>query len=118
MAAFAVSEFPPIALPGRTSGEAYVQGGYVTGRDATGFVDGQARITRDLASGDRFRLSAGGGAWGGAQDGSGRLDIGPSASLSISAGGINARLAADYRFRVAGAAQPASGPALTISAGF
>jgi len=118
MAAFAVSEFPPLALPGSTTGEVYVQGGYVTGRYATGFIDGQARITRDLAAGERFRLSAGAGAWGGAQEGSGRLDIGPSASLGISAGGVNARVSADYRFRVAGAAQPASGPALTISAGF
>lgn len=117
-AAYAVSEFPPLPLPGGTTGEAYVQGGYVTGTAATGFVDGQARITRDLASGDRFRLSAGAGAWGGAQEGSGRLDIGPSASLSVSAGGVNARVSADYRIRVAGAAQPATGPALTISAGF
>ena len=117
-AAYAVSEFPPLPLPGGTTGEAYVQGGYVTGSSATGFVDGQARITRELADAGRFRLSAGGGAWGGAQEGSGRLDIGPSASVSVSAGGLNARMSADYRFRVAGAAQPASGPTLTISAGF
>ena len=118
LAAFAVSEFPPLALPGGTTGEVYVQGGYVTGRDATGFVDGQARITRDIMVGERFRLSAGGGVWGGAQDGAGRLDIGPTASLSFGAGGVFARISADYRFRVRGAAQPASGPALTISAGF
>ncbi len=117
-AAFAVSEIPPLALPGGTTGEVYVQGGYVTGRDATGFVDGQVRITRDLVVGERFRLSAGGGAWGGAQEGAGRLDLGPSASLSISAGGVFARVSADYRFRVRGSAEPASGPALTISAGF
>ena len=117
-AAYAVSEFPPLALPVGTTGEVYVQAGYVSGSNATGFVDGQARITRDMAVGNAVRLSAGGGAWGGAQTGSGRLDIGPSASVSVSAGGLNARMSADYRFRVAGAAQPASGPTLTISAGF
>lgn len=117
-AAFAVSEFPPLSLPAGATGEAYVQGGYVTGRFATPFVDGQARITRDIASGDHLRLSAGGGAWGGAQEGSGRLDIGPSASLNVSSRGVNARVSADYRFRVAGEAVPANGPALTISAGF
>lgn len=118
VAALVVSEFPPVALPAGATGEVYVAGGYVTGRNATGFVDGQARITRDLVSNGRFRLSAGGGVWGGAQEGSGRLDVGPSASLSVSAGGVNARVSADYRFRVAGEAQPSSGPALTISAGF
>ena len=118
IAAFAVSEIPPLALPLGITGEVYIQGGYVTGRNATAFADGQARMTRDLAAGERFRLSAGGGAWGGAQEGSGRIDIGPTASLSISAGGVFARVSADYRFRVRGAAEPASGPALTISAGF
>ena len=117
-AAYAVSEFPLVPLPGGTTGEAYVQAGYVTGANATGFVDGQARITRDLAVGNRFRVSAGGGAWGGAQEGSGRLDIGPTASVIVSAAGLNGRVSADYRFRVAGRAQPASGPTLTISAGF
>lgn len=117
-AALAVSEFPPLALPGQATGEAYVAAGYVTGADATGFVDGQARITRELASGENFRLNAGGGAWGGAQEGAGRLDVGPSASLSLRFGSLNTRVSADYRVRVAGEAQPASGPALTISAGF
>ena len=105
-------------LPGGTTGEAYVQGGYVTGRFATPFVDGQARITRELAAVRDFRLSAGGGAWGGAQRGSGRLDVGPSAAVTFRLGQGHARLAADYRIRVAGEARPARGPAITLSAGF
>ena len=58
------------------------------------------------------------GAWGGAQDGASRLDIGPSAAVSFRLGEGRGRVAADYRIRVAGEAEPASGPALTLSAGF
>ncbi|WP_340587177.1 hypothetical protein [Erythrobacter alti] len=117
-AAYAVTEFPPLDLPGGLTGEAYLQGGYVSGDFATPFVDGQARITRDLAETQDFRLSAGAGAWGGAQEDAKRLDIGPSAAVSFSVGQARGRVSADYRFRVAGDAQPASGPALTLSAGF
>ena len=117
-AAYAVSEFAPLALPAGFTGEAYVQGGYVSGDFATAFVDGQARISRDLAASNDFRLSAGAGAWGGAQHGAERLDIGPSAGIGFRIGQTFGRLSADYRFRVAGDAEPSSGPALTLSAGF
>jgi len=117
-AAYAVSELPPVRLPAGFDGEAYVQAGYVSGRFATPFVDGQARVTREMARADNFRLTAGAGAWGGAQEDSGRLDVGPSAALGFDLGGARGRLAADYRFRVAGSAEPASGPAITLTAGF
>ncbi len=117
-AAYAVSELPPVELPGGFQAEAYVQGGYVTGEFATPFVDGQARVTRELAGTDDFRLTAGGAVWGGAQDDAQRLDIGPSAGVSFLIGQARGRIAADYRFRVAGDAEPSSGPALTLSAGF
>jgi hypothetical protein len=45
-------------------------------------------------------------------------DIGPSASLRFPLDGGSARLAIDYRHRIAGNAAPASGVALTLSAGF
>ncbi len=117
-AAYAVSELPPVALPGGFTGEAYVQGGYVTGEFATPFVDGQARITRELAGTDQFRLTAGAGAWGGAQEDASRLDVGPSAGVSFDLGAARGRVSADYRFRIAGDAEPSSGPALTLTAGF
>ncbi|WP_052845695.1 hypothetical protein [Aurantiacibacter marinus] len=117
-AAYAVGEFPPLNLPGGLTGEAYVQGGYVTGDFATAFVDGQARITRELAGVDDFRLTAGAGAWGGAQEDAQRLDVGPTAGVSFRVGPARGRVSADYRFRVAGGAEPSSGPALTLSAGF
>ncbi|WP_147366916.1 hypothetical protein [Aurantiacibacter zhengii] len=117
-AAFAVSELAPFALPAGFTAEAYVQGGYVTGEFATPFVDGQARVSRKLFGTDKFRLTAGGGVWGGAQDDAQRLDVGPSAGVSFRMGQARGRLSADYRFRVAGDAEPASGPALTLTAGF
>lgn len=117
-AAYAVTELAPQALPLGASAEAYAQAGYVGGRARTAFVDGQVRVDRSVVRSEDFDLRAGGGAWGGAQRGSARLDIGPSASVTFDLGETRGRLAADYRFRVAGDARPTSGPALTLSAGF
>ncbi|MXO72697.1 hypothetical protein GRI99_13775, partial [Altererythrobacter buctensis] len=117
-AAFAVTELAPQALPLGASAEAYAAAGYVGGRARTAFVDGQLRVDRSVARHEDFDLRAGGGAWGGAQRGSSRLDVGPSASLTFDLGEARGRVAADYRIRVAGDARPASGPALTLSAGF
>jgi hypothetical protein len=117
-AAYGVTEMPPLALPHGLRAEAYVQGGYIGGDFATPFVDGQARAERVLARVGDGELSAGAGAWGGAQKGSSRLDIGPTAAIEFRLGAMRGRLAADYRLRIAGKAEPASGPALTVSAGF
>ncbi len=117
-AAALVTELPPVELPGGLRGEAYVQAGYVGGAGATAFVDGQARIEAPLASIGQFRLRAGAGAWGGAQKGANRLDVGPTATIAVPLGSGGGRLSADWRFRVAGNAAPTSGPALTLSAGF
>jgi hypothetical protein len=117
-AAYAVTELPPVTLPLGLRGEAYAQAGYVGGRFATAFVDGQARIDAPVARLGGAELRAGGGAWGGAQKGAARVDVGPSAALGFAIGKTRSRLAFDYRFRVAGDAAPGSGPSLTISAGF
>ena len=117
-AAIAVTELPPVGLPGGVRAEAYLQGGYVGGRFATAFVDGQGRVERTVARIGEAEITAGAGAWGGAQKGAGRLDVGPTAAVSFRLGDARGRVAADYRFRVAGDAEPRSGPALTLSAGF
>lgn len=118
-AAFAVTELPPAKLPLSLRAEAYVQAGYVGGRFATAFVDGQARLDGLLASiGRDAALRVGAGVWGGAQDRAARLDLGPSLAAAFRLGRTQARIALDYRLRVAGDAEPKSGPALTISAGF
>lgn len=113
-----VSALPPLRLPLDLRGEAYVQAGYVGGPGATAFVDGQARIDRPFVRLGRAELRGGAETWGGAQRGASRLDFGPSVTLAVPLGKVTARLAADWRFRVAGQAVPSSGPALTLSAGF
>ena len=117
-AAYAATELPPVDFPAGLRAELYLQGGYVGGDFATAFLDGQARIERSLLSRGNAEMRAGAGAWAGVQEDASRLDVGPSASLSFGLGHLRARLTADYRFRVAGDAQPGSGPALTLSAGF
>lgn len=113
-----ISEFPPLDLPGGVSAEAYGQAGWIGGKDSTGFADGQLRATRTVLDRHPLRLALGGGAWGGAQKGASRLDLGPTATLALPFGRGGARLAADWRFRIAGNAAPGSGAAVTISAGF
>ena len=118
-ALLAVTELAPANLPGGIRAEAYGQIGYVGGRNATAFADGQLRAERTVARLGNSDIRAGLGAWGGAQKGAARLDIGPTASLGLSVGGpAAARVAVDWRVRVAGDASPSSGPALTLSAGF
>jgi hypothetical protein len=118
-AAFVVTELPAARLPLGLRAEAYAQGGYVGGRFATAFVDGQARVDRRVARlGNEAEVRAGAGVWGGAQKHAARLDVGPSAIASFRLGATRSRVAVDYRVRIAGEAEPKSGPALTISAGF
>lgn len=96
----------------------YAQAGYVGGDGATAFADGGLIAERPLWAGRDTVVTAGAGTWGGAQRGAARLDLGPTASLRFRLGETAARLSADYRLRVAGNAEPASGAALTLSAGF
>lgn len=118
-AAALVTELPVAALPLGLRAEAYGQGGWVGGAGATAFVDGQLRLEKPLARLAGADLSAGGGLWGGAQNGASRLDAGPSARLTLHpTRQSTVRVAADWRFRVAGKAAPQSGPAITLSAGF
>ena len=121
-AVYAVTELPQAELPLGLKGSAYGQAGYVGGRFATGFVDGSARVERDVASFDLGRSLAtpriGLGGWGGAQKGAARLDVGPGASLFIEGAPVPLRLDVDYRFRIAGQARPESGVAVTLSTGF
>ncbi len=117
-AVYAVTELAPIPLPGAMRGEAYVQAGYVGGPYATAFVDGQARIDRAIAPAGAIEVRGGGGVWFGAQEGATRFDFGPTLAVTFPLVEARGRLSADYRFRLAGDAAPASGPALTLSAGF
>jgi hypothetical protein len=118
-AAFAYTELPPMALPLGLRAETYVQAGYVGGEFATPFADGQTRLDRRLLELGRGEVRLGGGLWAGVQKGAGRVDAGPSAFVAVPLGRhVFSRIALDWRFRVAGGAEPGSGPAVTLSAGF
>jgi hypothetical protein len=117
-AAMAVTELPPLPLPGRGHAELYAQAGYVAGKAATGFLDAALRLDRPLATIGPAALLAGAVLSGGAERGAGRLDLGPAMTLALDHGPLHGRAALEYRMRVAGQARPGTGPALTITAGF
>jgi len=116
--AFVTTELPPFVLPLGLQGEAYAQAGYVGGKGRTGFADGQLHVMRSVKDFDLGKLSLGGAAWGGAQKGSRRVDLGPSVRLDVTLGETPARLSVDWRERVAGNAEPDSGVAVTLSTRF
>ena len=113
-----VTALAPMHLGGGLEAETYVQAGYVGGAAATPFVDGQMRVEEVINHGGSSELRIGLGLWSGAQKGADRLDIGPTMRIGLHGGRASARLAIDYRLRVTGNAMPASGPAVTLSAGF
>ena len=121
--AFATTEIAPVKLPFAARAEIYAQAGYVGGNNATAFADGQLHLLRDvgqfdLAGAENARLSLGAAAWGGAQEGAERVDVGPSVRMDVTIGSVPARLSVDYRERVAGTAEPDSGAAVTLSTRF
>ena len=117
-AAFVTAGFDRENLPLGLTARGYGQAGYVGGTHATAFADGSLVVERPLATFDLGKLGIGAGAWGGAQKGAQRVDIGPSASFALMIGDAPARLSADYRLRVAGDAEPKNGAALTLSTSF
>lgn len=98
--------------------ETYVQGGYVLGSNETYFFDGSATLQRPIAELGPAKLSVGPGVWAGGQRKISRLDVGPRVGLSVPIGDISARIALDWRLRVAGDARPGNGAAITVSSGF
>jgi len=98
-------------MPWKFSLDAYVQGGLVGLSSRDYFVDGAFAFTRPVWG----RVSAGFGLWGGAQTGIYRVDAGPRVSVRVR---DNIYAHVDWRQRIAGTAQPSSGPALTLAADF
>lgn len=93
--------------------EGYGEAGVIARDGVSGFGDGQLRLTRQVGG-----IDVGAGAWGAAQRGAARLDIGPSAAVRLPAKPLNLRLTLDWRQRIAGDARPASGPVLSLGADF
>ncbi|HEV2815673.1 MAG TPA: hypothetical protein VGW40_00410 [Allosphingosinicella sp.] len=93
--------------------DAYAQAGIVGLRSREPFVDGAARLAAPVGA-----VELGAAFWGAAQPGASRLDAGPSLSWRLPVRGANLRVAADWRFRIAGDAAPGSGLAVTLAADF
>jgi hypothetical protein len=91
--------------------DAYAQAGVVGARRRDLFADGGFTLTRPLFG----QLSGGFGVWGGVQPGLYRVDAGPRLTYQVRS---NVRVHVDWRQRLAGDAEPGSGPALTLAADF
>lgn len=97
--------------------EGYGQAGALRRARIEPYADGALRATRALGRGD-VGLALGLGGWAAAQRGVHRLDLGPSATLSVPVAGTRLRLALDWRVHVSGQAGPGSGPALSLGGDF
>lgn len=91
--------------------DGYAQGGIVGLKSRDLFADGGVTFTHPFYR----QFSAGLGVWGGVQPGLYRVDIGPRVTMKVRG---NIRVHFDWRQRVAGNAQPGSGPAVTLSGNF
>ena len=100
-------------LPAGLRLDGYAQTGIVGLRARDLFVDGSLRVTAPVGP-----VEIGAAAWGAAQPGAARLDAGPQVSFRLPGEGVNLRLSAEWRFRLAGDAAPGSGPALTLATDF
>lgn len=98
-------------MPWRFELDGYAQAGAVGVTSLDLFADGALAFTRPVYG----RFSAGFGMWGGYQPGLYRIDAGPRISMRVR---DNIRAHVDWRQRIVGNAQPASGPALTLAADF
>lgn len=109
---------------GKLEWNAYGEAGVLGSGDLYGGA--QARAGARLFRWKQADFVAGGGAWGSVQTARyldqryalGRFDMGPTVVMRAPVGRTSVELSADYRFRLAGGALPASGPALTLSTGF
>lgn len=113
-----VGGFGPTSLAGPIYAEGYAQAGLIARGGVEGFADGATRATYRLAGTDRRRIELGVGAWGGAQRGAARFDMGPTLGMVAPVAGKSLRLTLDWRQRIAGSAAPGSGPALSIGSDF
>ncbi|RDE05016.1 hypothetical protein DVW87_13780 [Sphingomonas aracearum] len=107
----------PVAIAPAVRIEGYAQAG-VIGADRGAYADAAARIATPLGALGGLRFDLGAGAWGGAQKGAARLDIGPSLAVSLPLGRAGARLSVDWRQRVAGGARPGSGLVVSLGTDF
>ncbi|MGK6318946.1 hypothetical protein [Sphingomonas sp. DT-204] len=106
------------AVPAGFRLEGYAQAGAIFRNGAEHYVDGIVRAAHPVARWGGIDLDLGVGAWGGAQRGVARLDVGPSLGVGVPLADRTVRLSLDWRQRVAGEARPGSGLALSVGSDF
>lgn len=82
------------------------------------FADGSVSVERSVSRADGMQISAGFSSWASVQRGARRLDIGPQLVARVPIGKQRVRVSAEWRARIAGNAQPSSGPSVTLGADF
>lgn len=117
-AVIAAGGFNDKRLVNKMSLSGYAQTGIVGFTRGDRFVDGALQIERALLDRNDTGLRLGAGIWGAAQPSVTRIDVGPILTVKQRLGTANLRISAEYRWRVAGQARPASGPALSIGTDF
>lgn len=113
-----VGGFGPVALTHGLQAEGYGQAGVIRRAATEPYGDAAVRVTRTAAHLGQIRFDLGAGAWGGAQRGASRFDLGPTLAIALPIEKTVLRLTLDWRERVAGRASPGSGPALTLGTDF
>lgn len=107
------------ALPADFRLDAYGQAGVVGMKSRDAFADGAVVIDRAISLRSEARsIRLGVIVAGAAQPDVSRFDAGPRVTLPLPHIGKGARIALDWRHRLAGNAQPKSGAALTLGADF
>lgn len=114
-AVMAVGGFGPTPVGRGLEAEAYAQAGMVGFNRRDAFIDGKVSLLSPVST---SRLRIGAALSGGAQPGVERLDIGPEMQVRLPLPNVPARVAIEWRERVAGRAAPASGLAITLAADF
>ncbi len=117
-ALFVASGVNDVHLTKDLSIDAYGQAGLVGFKRQEFFAGGSMNVRKDLHLSSKVKTSLGAGLWADAQRGASRVDIGPEISAKFSDTPLPLRISAQWRFRVAGNAKPASGPALVIAGDF
>lgn len=113
-----VGGFGPVAVLPKIRAEGYGQAGVLHRTRTEPYADGALRLTHDVARVGGARVALGAGAWGGAQRGAARLDVGPTLAVSVPVADKTLRMTLDWRERIAGRALPGSGPVLTLGTDF
>ena len=98
-------------MPWNFTLDGYAQAGVVGLSSRDLFADGAATFTRPVYK----QFSGGFGVWGGVQPGLYRVDAGPRVTIRVRR---NVKVHVDWRQRLAGNAEPGSGPVLTLAGDF